>query len=49
VVDGVVNGVGRAANALGRELRLIQTGRVQNYLLLLLMSLLMLTGIFLYQ
>ena len=49
IIDGAVNGVGWLARALGRELRLIQTGRVQNYLLLLLLSLLLLTGLFIYQ
>ncbi len=49
VVDGTVNGIGRVADVLGRELRLIQTGRVQNYLLLLLLSVLMLVGVFMYQ
>ncbi len=49
VVDGTVNGIGKVADLLGRELRLIQTGRVQNYLLLLLVSVLMLAGVFMYQ
>ena len=34
VVDGAVNGVGDAVKAGGRFIRPIQTGRVQNYLLL---------------
>jgi NADH-quinone oxidoreductase subunit L len=33
VVDGTVNGIGRLATDIGRELRRIQTGRVQNYAL----------------
>jgi len=49
VVDGLVNGIGKVAHILGRELRLIQTGRVQNYLLLLLLSVLMLAGVLMYQ
>lgn len=49
VVDGLVNGVGKVADILGRELRQIQTGKVQNYLLLVLVGVLMLTGLFLYQ
>jgi NADH-quinone oxidoreductase subunit L len=49
IIDGAVNGVGWLARALGRQLRLIQTGRVQNYLLLLLLSVLLLTGLFIYQ
>ncbi len=38
VVDGVVNGVGQAFGISAGELRLIQTGRVQNYLLLALLG-----------
>ena len=34
VVDGMVNGVGAAAQTLGRWFRQVQTGRVQNYILL---------------
>lgn len=34
VVDGIVNGIGAGTQALGRRLRGLQTGRVQNYLLL---------------
>jgi len=34
VVDGAVNGVGGVVTAGGRAIRPIQTGRVQNYLLL---------------
>lgn len=49
VIDGAVNGVGRVGNILGQELRLIQTGRVQNYMLLVLISLLMLAGLFIAQ
>ncbi len=33
VVDGTVNGIGRTVSGAGRELRQIQTGRVQNYAL----------------
>jgi NADH-quinone oxidoreductase subunit L len=34
VIDGIVNGVGTVTQALGRWLRGMQTGRVQNYLLI---------------
>ncbi len=34
VVDGIVNGVGSLCKAMGDALRPLQTGRVQNYLLL---------------
>lgn len=33
IVDGLVNGVGNATQFLGKELRKIQTGQVQNYIL----------------
>ncbi len=48
VVDGAVNGVGWVTDQLGREMRLIQTGQVQNYLLVLILSVIMLAGLFLY-
>ncbi|HOQ99795.1 MAG TPA: NADH-quinone oxidoreductase subunit L [Anaerolineae bacterium] len=34
IIDGAVNAVGAATSWLGRELRSMQTGRVQNYLLI---------------
>jgi NADH-quinone oxidoreductase subunit L len=51
VVDGVVNGVGRATQGAGREIRQVQTGRVQNYALgialgLLVIAISYLSGIF---
>jgi hypothetical protein len=46
VVDGIVNGVGEVAGAGGRWLRGIQTGRVQNYLLVALATVLMLLGLY---
>lgn len=46
MVDGAVNGLAKLGNILGQELRLIQTGRVQNYMLILSLSLLMLAGLF---
>lgn len=46
VVDGAVNGIGRVGNLVGRELRLIQTGRVQYYMLIVLVSVLVLAGLF---
>ena len=41
-VDRIVDGVGQTARAGGRVLRRIQTGRVQNYLLVALVTVLML-------
>ncbi|MGB8646544.1 MAG: NADH-quinone oxidoreductase subunit L [Anaerolineae bacterium] len=38
IVDGIVNGVGYVVEAASGGLRLIQTGRVQNYLLLALLG-----------
>lgn len=49
IVDGAVNGIGRVGNFLGQELRLIQTGQVQNYMLIVLISILMLAGLFIAQ
>lgn len=47
VVDGVVEGVGDAVRACGRFIRPIQTGRVQNYLLLAVVEILALVVAFL--
>ncbi|MFQ5855723.1 MAG: NADH-quinone oxidoreductase subunit L [Anaerolineae bacterium] len=46
VVDGVVNGIGFITDEGARGLRLIQTGRVQNYLLVVFFSVLVLVGLF---
>ena len=46
VVDGLVRWVGIATGKMGRGLRLIQTGQVQNYLLLAFVSVLMLLGLY---
>jgi NADH-quinone oxidoreductase subunit L len=48
VIDGIVNGVGRVTSAVGQELRYIQTGRVQNYMIIVVISVLLLVGVFLY-
>jgi NADH-quinone oxidoreductase subunit L len=48
LVDGAVNGVGFLADWSGRGLRLIQTGRVQEYLLFGVTIVLMLLGLYLY-
>jgi NADH-quinone oxidoreductase subunit L len=49
VVDSVlVEGVAKAFNSVGRWLRYTQTGRVQNYLLVLSVTVLMLLGLYLY-
>lgn len=45
VVDGAVNGVGSLTRWLGRGLREIQTGQVQNYLLVLALSTLLLAAV----
>ncbi|HEX8357949.1 MAG TPA: NADH-quinone oxidoreductase subunit L [Segetibacter sp.] len=37
-IDGVVNGVGRGVNYAGRQIRLMQTGLVGNYILLMVLS-----------
>jgi len=48
VLDGIVNGVGRVTSVVGQELRYIQTGRVQNYMIIVVISVLLLVGVFLY-
>ena len=48
IVDGAVNGLGKLADFGGRGLRLIQTGRVQEYLLFGVTVVLMLLGLYLY-
>lgn len=40
VIDGFVNSVGRAVNYGGRQLRLLQSGQVGNYVLLMVVSML---------
>jgi NADH-quinone oxidoreductase subunit L len=42
VVDGVVNGVGKAVNYGSRQLRLLQSGQVGSYVLLMVVSILLL-------
>jgi NADH-quinone oxidoreductase subunit L len=37
-IDGIVNGVGRGVNYAGRQIRLMQTGQVGNYILLMVLS-----------
>jgi NADH-quinone oxidoreductase subunit L len=46
IVDGVVNGVGYVVEESARGLRLLQTGRVQNYLLVVFFSILVLVGLY---
>src|ERR1044072_6346299 len=40
VVDGIVNGVGRMVNYTSRQVRLLQSGLVGNYVLLMVLSML---------
>jgi NADH-quinone oxidoreductase subunit L len=47
VIDGVVNGVGSITQLSGRELRQIQTGRVQNYALGIALGLIVMAAGFL--
>jgi len=47
VVDGIVNGVGAVTSAVGGAARVIQTGRVQNYLLVGLVAVSVMLGVFL--
>jgi NADH-quinone oxidoreductase subunit L len=47
VVDGTVNGIGNATVGAGRELRQVQTGRVQNYALGIAFGLIVMAGSYL--
>ena len=38
LIDGLVNGVGRFVNYSGRQLRLLQSGQVASYVLLMVLS-----------
>ena len=42
IIDGVVNGVGKAVNYGSRQLRLLQSGQVGSYVLLMVISILLL-------
>jgi NADH-quinone oxidoreductase subunit L len=44
VIDGAVNGIGRVTVDAGREVRRIQTGRVQNYALGIAIGLILVAG-----
>jgi NADH-quinone oxidoreductase subunit L len=48
VVDGTVNGVAKVTDVAGRALRTTQTGKVQNYLLVVAVTVLMLLALYLY-
>ncbi|HEX7845071.1 MAG TPA: NADH-quinone oxidoreductase subunit L [Chitinophagaceae bacterium] len=41
VVDGIVNGVGKAVNYSSRQIRLLQSGQVGSYVLLMVLSMLL--------
>jgi NADH-quinone oxidoreductase subunit L len=47
VVDGTVNGIGSSTVSIGRNLRRVQTGRVQNYALGIAIGLLVMAGSYL--
>jgi len=48
IVDGIVNGVAAVTSWFGKILRLTQTGKAQNYLLVAVLTVLMLLGLYLY-
>jgi NADH-quinone oxidoreductase subunit L len=48
IVDGLVNGVALATGWVGNRLRRLQTGQVQDYLMLVLLGLLILIGLVIY-
>ena len=45
-IDGIVNGVGRFVNYSSRQLRLIQSGQVGNYILFMVLSIVVLFLVF---
>ncbi len=45
IVDGLVNGVGRAVNYGSRQLRLMQSGQVGSYVLLMVLSMILIFAI----
>jgi NADH-quinone oxidoreductase subunit L len=45
-IDGVVNGVGKFVNYSSRQLRLIQSGQVGNYILFMVLSIAVLFLVF---
>ena len=47
IVDGAVNGVGRVTTAFGEFMRATQTGKVQNYLLVAAVTIVLLLALFL--
>ncbi|MFC2037308.1 NADH-quinone oxidoreductase subunit L [Chloroflexota bacterium] len=47
IIDGAVNGVGKATTAFGEFMRATQTGNVQNYLLVAAVTVLLLLALFL--
>jgi NADH-quinone oxidoreductase subunit L len=47
VIDGTVNGIGSSTVSIGRNLRRVQTGRVQNYALGIAIGLLVMAGSYL--
>jgi NADH-quinone oxidoreductase subunit L len=46
IIDGLVNAIGRVAGTVGAFLRLIQTGRAQNYLIIMLIAVLALLVVY---
>ncbi|MGB9592570.1 MAG: NADH-quinone oxidoreductase subunit L [Anaerolineae bacterium] len=48
IIDGIVNGVAAVTGWFGKVLRLTQTGKAQNYLLVAILTVLMLLGLYLY-
>jgi NADH-quinone oxidoreductase subunit L len=47
IIDGIVNGVGKVTTWSGEFMRATQTGKVQNYLLVAAVTVLLLLGLFL--
>ncbi len=46
IIDGIVNGTGRFVNYSARQLRLLQSGQVGNYILFMVLSITVLFLVF---
>jgi NADH-quinone oxidoreductase subunit L len=49
IIDGAVNGVGKATSGFGEFMRATQTGKVQNYLLVAAVTVVLLLALFLFR
>jgi NADH-quinone oxidoreductase subunit L len=47
-IDALVNGVGKGINYAGRQMRLVQSGQVGNYILMMVLSMVLLVLLIFY-